>query len=47
MAALTFKRLLRRDPRSAARYAHVVAREEWEVTQKWPLLCSAALCGWF
>jgi hypothetical protein len=32
-----------RDPRSAARWAHVVAREEWEVTQKWPLLCSAIL----
>jgi hypothetical protein len=39
-----------RDPRCAARYAHGVAREEWEVTQKWQLLRSAvgfALAGWF
>ena len=39
-----------RDLRSAARYAHGVAREEWEVTQKWQLLRSAvgfALAGWF
>jgi hypothetical protein len=49
MAALTFKSLLPpatgaiRAAPGAGRWAHVVAREQCEVIQKWPLLCSAIL----
>jgi hypothetical protein len=51
MAALTFKGLL--PPATgairAARYADVVAREEWEGDSEMAaaVFCDSGLCGWF